>query len=91
MLSSDFSLASLPGYLSPSLALSHKHPVSRSHLWTGGGLRGVKLFRLLAESVAIDEHKRTGLNSQVFIYELCGNSTEAADQIISRKRVDEKF
>lgn len=59
MLSSDFSLTFLVAYLYPFLSLTTTlaHILVHTQAGTGGGMWGIKLFKLLAESVTINEHK----------------------------------
>lgn len=59
----------------PTQTDTHSQTHSPGHQWAGGGMRDIKLFRLQAGIVAIDEHKHTSLHSQVFIYGLHRAST----------------
>lgn len=54
--------------LSPSQTHSHTHSPGQK-----GGMWGIKLFKRLAESVAVNEHKSTSLHSQVCVYRLYGS------------------
>lgn len=57
-------LISLSGYLSLS---PRKHRLTHTHSWAGGGTWAVKLFKLLAESVAIAGRKWGSIHKCLFI------------------------
>lgn len=58
-------LISLSGYL--SLSPPRKHRLTHTHSWAGGGTWAVKLFKLLAESVAIAGRKWGSIHKCLFI------------------------